>query len=358
VARLELVLCATTSEDAYILRLESPHVTGHQSLVPSLFRTTRDRSCLMRPQFAIALGALALMLAGCATVPSQNCDRSCLLGTVDQYVAAVVAHEPARVTRAAGFRETQNAVDAAPGTGIWSTALRLGEAVRYADAEAGEVGFFGVIEEQAGPALAGLRLRVSGGAVSEAEWIIARKGMALYKPEGFRAALPRTTRRPGTAAIDRTAAIRIANSYFEGIDESSAPLVMEHPECFRIENGTHMVGRRPSQAPLTADRPAGDGLTGPTSRGINHCTEGFDTVGVRTADVIDRRFFHDREAGVVWSHGTFSRQPGAMQRNEPLKWLNFFELFEIEDGRIRGIYAVMDYLPAEITGSGWGGADE
>ena len=81
-------------------------------------------------------------------------------------------------------------------------------------------------------------------------------------------------------------------------------------------------------------------------------------MGERTEDVIDRRFFYDREAGLVWSHGTFSRVPGAVQRNEPLKWLNFFELFEIDDGRIRGIYAVMDYLPKEITGSGWSGAVE
>ena len=85
--------------------------------------------------------------------------------------------------------------------------------------------------------------------MSESEWIIARSGMALYKPEGFSRRVPRTVRPAGIGASDRATAIRVANSYFEGIDESRASLVVEHPECFRIENGTHMVGRRPSEPP-------------------------------------------------------------------------------------------------------------
>lgn len=197
-------------------------------------------------------------------------------------------------------------METAPGTGIWASARRLGPAVRHVDPDSGEVGL-------------GLRLKIDGRAVSESEWIIAREGMSLYRPEGFIAALPRARRPAGMDAPDRATAIRIANSYFEGIDES---------------------------------------LTGARSGGINRCTEGFERVRDRTEDVIDRRFFYDSEAGVVWGHGIFSRVPNAMQGREPLKWLHFFELFEIDDGRIRGIYAAMDYLPTEITGSGWGGATE
>lgn len=316
----------------------------------------------MHSKFPRLPGTLMLLVfAGCAGPPSAGnpgCDRDCLLGSIDEYLAAVVAHDPDRIRRADGFRETQNAVDARPGTGIWASAQRLGHGVRHADTVAGEAGFFGVIEEEGGPALVGLRLKLSGRDFSESEWIIARKGAPLYKLEGFLAGLPPTARLPGNPAADRSTAIRVANSYFEGIDEADGALVIEHPECFRIENGTQMVGRRPHQAPHTTDRAAGDGLTGSTARGINRCTEGFAQTGSRTEDVIDRRFFHDSEAGVVWAHGTFTRVPGAMSRGEPLRWLNFFELFEIEEGRIRGIYAVMDYLPADITGSGWGGADE
>ena len=305
----------------------------------------------------LLIASMAL-LAGCATPVPKSCDHACLVGVVNEYLDSVVAHDPTRIVRTPDFRETQNALDTSPGNGIWSTARRLGDGVRYADPVSGEAGFFGVIEEQSDPALVGLRLKVRAGAVSESEWIIARKGMALYKPEGFVAALPRTRRPNDGRVIDRDTAIQVANSYFVGIDRSSAAAVVEHPECFRIENGTHMVGRRPTEPPHTANRPAGNGLTGATSPGINSCTEGFEKMKDRTEDVIDRRYFYDPEAGVVWGHGVFKRVPGAMGRNEPLKWLNLMEMFEIDDGRIRGIYAVMDYLPKDITASGWGGRDE
>jgi len=222
-----------------------------------------------------------------------------------------------------------------------------------------EAGYFGIVEEAAAPVLVGLRIRLQGEAVSEAEWILARKGMALYQPEGFGAHLPRVVRPLGTAPVDRAAAIAVANSYFEGIDESDGTLVQQHPECFRIENGTQMVGRRPDEPPHTAERPAGDGLNSATAAGITSCTQQFEQVGQRTEDVIDRRFFYDPEANLVWSHGVFARVPGAVNpQGEPWKWLNFMELFELEDGQIRGIYAAMDYLPADTTTSGWGGADE
>jgi hypothetical protein len=311
----------------------------------------------MNPRKSV-LVVCVVLLASCTTPVRKSCDHACLIGVVNEYLDSVVAHDPTRVRRTPDFRETQNALDTVPGNGIWSTARRLGDGVRYADPVSGEVGFFGIIEESSETALVGLRLKVRAGSVSESEWIIARKGMALYKPEGFAAALPRTSKPNGGKVIDRDTAIKVANSYFVGIDRSSAEAVVEHPECFRIENGTHMVGRRPTEPPHTADRPAGDGLTGALSPGINHCTEGFEKMKDRTEDVIDRRFFYDPEAGVVWGHGVFKRVPGAMIRNEPLRWLNLMEIFEIDDGRIRGIYAVMDYLPKEITASGWGGRDE
>jgi hypothetical protein len=231
--------------------------------------------------------------------------------------------------------------------------------VRYADPVSMEAGYFGIVEEPAGPVLVGLRIRVQDGAVSESPWSLARKGVALYTPAGGGAHLPRAVRPLGTDVLDRDAAIAAANSYFEGIDESDGALVQQHEECFRIENGTQMVGRRSDEPPHTADRAAGDGLASATAAGISNCAHQFGQVGKRTEDVIDRRFFYDPEANVVWSHGIFSRVPGATKpQGEPGKWLNLMELFDLEEGRIRGIYAAMDYLPPEITSSGWGGADE
>jgi hypothetical protein len=319
------------------------------------------RTTMIKPGNTFRVVAIVglLLAATDASAAAPRCNRSCLIASLDRYLAATVAHSTAGLGFAPGFRETQNAADTIAGRGIWITAKALGSGVRYADPETGEAGYFGIVEEEAGPAIVGLRIKLQPEGISEAEWIIARNGMTFYKPEGFVANLPRAARPAGVAAENRAAALAIANSYFEGIDESSGPLVKEHPECYRIENGTHIVGRKPDEPPHTASRPAGDGFrTGATNAGINSCTNGFADIGKRTEDVIDRRFFYDSEAGVVWSHGTFKRVPGAMLSGAPAAWLNFMELFQIDNGRIRGIYAAMDFLPPEITKSGWGGADE
>jgi hypothetical protein len=301
-----------------------------------------------------------VLAGGSSAMAQAACDRTCLNSTLNDYLAAVVAHKPTDVKWAPGSRETQNAVETPAGKGIWTTATAVGPGRRYADPVSGEVGFFGTIEEgAAGRAIVGVRLKVKDSAVAESEWILARKGMAFYQPDAFEANLPRANRPAGTAALERDAALAVANSYFEGIDESNGDLVKAAPECFRIENGTQTVGRTPNQPKRTADSPRGDGIASALAAGITSCPSGFADLKTLTEDVIDRRFFYDPEAGLVWSHGTFKRVPGGKDRNgKMLPWLNFFELFEIDDGRIRGIYAAMNFLPKELTSSGWGGAEE
>lgn len=320
------------------------------------------------------LGAAAL--AGCAGGPvidadyfrqTEPCNRACLIGNLDIYLAAIVAHDPSAADlRQESFRQTENAVETKPGEGIWTTVMGLGAGRRYADPSTGEVGYFGTIEEAGGTAIVSVRLLITYGEVAEAEWIIARDGMAFYSPDSFAAHLPPQTRSPNSPGydprgpgFDRLGAIAIANSYFEGIDEADGSLVMASPECFRMENGTQTVGRRPDQPEMTEDTPAGDGVATALGAGISSCSSGFANLANITEDVIDRRFFYDFDAGVVWSHGTFKRVEGyRTSQGGILPWLNFTEIFQIEDGQIRGIYAAMNYLPPEITSSGWGGSDE
>ena len=198
--------------------------------------------------------------------------------------------------------------------------------------------------------LASLRLKVENREVTEAEWILARDGMAFYNPAGFAANPPPQTRDPGVAAETRDVLIAASNSYFTGIDESDGDLVMEHPSCYRIENGTLTVGRLPGM-------PAGpgDGVTAPLSGDADtHCTQGFDNLRNVTEAVINRRFFADTEAGVGWGNAVFKRVEGyRTSQGEELPRLYFTELFKVEDGEIRGIYAIMTYLPPEIPTSGW-----
>ena len=106
-----------------------------------------------------------------------DCDRGCLKTLLDQYLNAVIKHDPAAAPLFAGFRQTENAVVVRPGSGLWKSVTGLGQVQRrYFDAVSGQAGYFGTIEEYRCAAIVTLRLKVEQRRISEAEWLIARKG--------------------------------------------------------------------------------------------------------------------------------------------------------------------------------------
>src|SRR5580698_5066141 len=119
--------------------------------------------------------ALASLLA-LSAASAATCDRACLKTTLDQYLAAVVAHNPAAAPLSVGYRQTENSMVRRPGTGLWQTAKALGKLERrYFDTESGQAGYFGTLEETGGTAIATLRLKVEDRKITEAEWILSRK---------------------------------------------------------------------------------------------------------------------------------------------------------------------------------------
>ncbi len=113
------------------------------------------------------------------------CDRACLKATLDQYLNAVVQHNPAGAPLSVGFRETENAMVKRPGTGLWQSAKALGKLQRrYLDAESGQAGYFGTLDETTGTAIATLRLKVEDRKITEAEWVLSRKGDPGLGPSG------------------------------------------------------------------------------------------------------------------------------------------------------------------------------
>lgn len=308
--------------------------------------------------FAVGFFMFACCATGKTMWSDNKCDRTCLIDILDSYLEAVVKHDPSLAMLAPDYRGTENAVDVTPGDGLWTSLTALSDVQRrYSDPVLGQVGYIGFIKEtDDNLAMASVRLKVKDQVVTEAEWVIARNGMAMYNPEGFALNPPPETRNSKTSFPERADAIRIANSYFNGIDKSDGSLVVADPECYRIENGSATVGRKPEWPVRRPDHnKPGNGITGPLSADPNSsCPSGFENLRHITEDVINRRFFVDEEAGMVWANAIFKRVKGAKTRaGKTLPWLYFNENFFIEDGRIRGIYAVMDYLPPEIKSSGW-----
>src|SRR5262249_17657240 len=105
---------------------------------------------------------------------ANDCDRACLKSTLDQYMSAVIKHDPAARPLFVGFRQTENAVVVRPGAGTWKTVTALGKLQRrYLDAGSGQAGYFGIVEEQNGPAIVTVRVKVEHKKITKAEWLIA-----------------------------------------------------------------------------------------------------------------------------------------------------------------------------------------
>src|ERR1700719_773553 len=129
---------------------------------------------LMRRSFLLALAAAVTVPAAFAA----DCDRTCLRGVLDQYLNAVLQHNPTAVPLTPGYRQTENAMVRRPGQGIWQTAKALGKVQRrYFDPVTQNAAYFGTLEETSGnAAVLTLRLKVADRKVAEAEWYLARKG--------------------------------------------------------------------------------------------------------------------------------------------------------------------------------------
>ncbi len=111
------------------------------------------------------------------------CDRACLYSFVDQYLAALVAKDPARLPWDARVKLTENNVELPVGWGLWQTVSGLGaEDFRAADPETGQVAYYGVVEERGAKSFFVLRLKIEDGKIAESETIVDRKG---YGPGPF-----------------------------------------------------------------------------------------------------------------------------------------------------------------------------
>ena len=73
----------------------------------------------MRKIFLAALVASAAFAQG-------PCDRACLEGFVNQYLEALVAHDPTRLQMTPDVKFTEDDIALKPGEALWKTASGLG----------------------------------------------------------------------------------------------------------------------------------------------------------------------------------------------------------------------------------------
>lgn len=295
--------------------------------------------------------AITLLISTVNAFGAADCDRTCLKTTLDQYLNAVIKHDPAAAPLLIGFRQTENATVVKLGAGLWKTATVLGKVQRrYFDSVSGQAAYFGLLEENGVPAVVTLRLKVDNKKITEAEWVISRKGdPGLNGPAGgnvfdsdFLIANPPADKPLGKERMSRETMIAVTNSYFDGITTHDGSIIQAYAGCVRIENGVGMAGRG---IPPRGGAPAAARGGAPAAE--RDCTSGLETINIQ--NVAARRFpVVDEEAGVVLAMAVFIRKPGTATRRNM-----FGEWFFLENNKIRTIYATLFYPAPEMPVPNW-----
>jgi len=327
------------------------------------------RSKFLRPIFVSAIALLAVVLArtpAAAAASHANsegaCDRACLEDTVNQYLAAVAARDPSKLSFASDVKFTENTARLKIGEGFWATANGQGAFKLYfAEPEAGEVGFIGTMKEWDNPVIFCLRLKVAGGKIAEVEDFVVRDADAAKKLEAMSPNPLFMKTVPAAERATREELVKTANMYFSGLQNNDGKGVYPFAEdCNRVENGTQTTNNPDlykTQAPSTGYPIMSLG-----------CEAQFKTGFFKIVTHIrDRRWvIVDRERGLAFAFAFFdhagtvkavtltdgSTFPSTLRH--PLTF-EIGELFKIENGKIHAIQAVLTQEPYGIT-SGWGPA--
>ena len=305
----------------------------------------------------------SLLLIGFAALSTPHafaaaaCDRACLKTSLDQYLQAILKHDPKAVPLFLGYRHTENAVLVKLGEGAWKTMTSIGNVDRrYFDPVSGQAAFFGVINEGAEPTITTVRIRVEDRKITEGEWIIARRVAAGIngfdaqgKPQAYAfspdnlAKYPIEQRVvPAAQRLSREELIAITNSYFDGITAHDGSIIMAHPGCSRVENGQTVSGDPAARPGSPAPPPPAPG-----GRGGGSCSSGLQNFNL--SNVGGRRFpVVDTEAQIVLAYAVFVRKPGSTSRRNA-----FAEWFVIDSNKIRHVYSAMFYPPNDQPVPNW-----
>jgi hypothetical protein len=301
---------------------------------------------------ALAVGLLAVA-GGAAAQSSKACDRACLAGVTDSYLAAMAAHDSKQAPLASKVKATENGQPVTPGDGIWATFSKLGGYKLYFnDVKAGEAGFFGTIDEGGQAGILSLRLKVKDRRITEVETIVARRDAPLMKPDGLKDRPVFSEIVPPEKRRSREEMARIVDNYLKALIEAKPHPELFAADCQRIENGT-----------ITALNPEGDKM------GKLSCGDQLETgVSAQLSRIRDPRMpLIDEERGLVhvvmfFDH-TGTQEPAtlryrdgetaalARRRFTPSSYM-CSEIFKIEDGRIKQIEVVLLTVPYRMA-SGW-----
>jgi hypothetical protein len=314
----------------------------------------------------LSVAALIVMSAAACAAQTAACDRNCLIGFADRYLAAMVKHDPAALPLAPKVKYTENTATISIGDGLWVGASEAPSNYKIyaADPVSGQVAFMGIMKEFGKPVMLVLRLKVVNGQITEIEHVINRQTQGpissvspihrnLNTPRaGFQETVPPSER------VSRQEMLRIANSYFDAIEQTNGKVAPFADDCERHENGQQTTSWKEPD-------PLADAATNAiTALG---CAAQIDSGELHYIDRIwpRRLIVIDEEKGLVFGFPMFQHRaivrsvkitgvPGVQSRPKEFAPFDNFsgEVFKIRAGQIHEIEAMGTMMPLGAA-SGW-----
>lgn len=338
-------------------------------------------------RFRISVAAILAVAVGAAAAAQGRantaaCDRACLIGIADSYIAALAAHDPSKAPLAANLKFTEQAKPLRVGEGLWKDVTQGPTTFKIVvpDSVSEQVGVMVMLKANmpappASPAAGAqpavrtagpvpiqlaLRLRVQNRRITEAEHLIAQitnptqlANLQAPRP-AFAATVPLAERSP------RDVMLLIANSYYDAITQNDGDLAPFADDCDRLENGMHTAGVSGARtSPI-----GGGGPFGP----LQGCRDQINTRALSYITSIDLRrvWIADPEKGLVFGLTMF-RQPmqekfvdivnkDGTTRRQPMNFnpfdLEAAHIFKIRGRKIHEIEAMGFVLPLNSK-NGW-----
>jgi hypothetical protein len=257
--------------------------------------------------------------AAAPAAPQVACDRQCLIGATDAYVAALVAHDPTKAPLADNISFVENLKKMKPGEGLWKSIVKgpstfvihVPDPVNETAGYLAMVTYMGPPQAPQGaspkqreefakkppveqPAIIAIRLKFDDkGKITEAEHLVS----GVREAQMVNLQTPRPgifTEIPVAQRKSHDELIKIGASYYDALDDNNGELAPFAPDCERHENGMITASGAPSTLPVTPGKKAAPHVAHDCRGQMNSNT--FQYID----HIVDRRVFAaDPETGLV-----------------------------------------------------------
>jgi len=337
----------------------------------------------------LALGVAVWVVGNTVASAAPACDRACLKGHMDAYMAALAKHDPAGLPLAKNVRFTENGAEIPIGTGgLWITFNRP---LTYRHdviepATGGIASYFAIVENKVMPFndLLLVRLKLARGRITEVETVVNRHTRTVDNMETISPSWLQDMEaiEPPETRLTRAQLIEASLGYMRSIAFHDGKLAPYAKSCMRLENGNiTAIGaddvypvKTKGQPPISTDTVPGYPAPAPPPKlmGVG-C--GDEQLGTTAYSFItgfhDARFpIVDVERQKVYSTFDFARRgdvetwtyegstyPMWEAMRYPNEILNT-EIFKFRNGQISRVEAVFTGPQAYLRGTGWPGGSK